>query len=294
MSFWVNKRVLITGDKGFVGSNLSFVLKQAGAIVHGLDIKCLSEDIFSYRTVDECVRENNIEMVYHLAAEAIVGNSQKEPIRAFMSNICGTWNVLEVCRLNKNVKAVIVASSDKAYGEHSKLPYKEEYLLKANYPYDVSKSCADMLAQSYHKSYGLPVVITRCGNIYGHGDDHRCRLVPRAISCLLSGDTLEVRGNGKFIRDFVYINDIVSAYVKIGELFIKRSLAGNIFNLGNDKPVSILKVVKLIGCKYKLIDSSFGEINKQYLDSSKSRRVLGWKPKYTLKEGIRRTIDAYR
>jgi len=286
--------ILVTGDKGFVGSNLSFALKKKGHSVFGLDIKCLSEDIFSYRVVDECVRENNIEMVYHLAAEAIVGNSQKEPIRAFMSNICGTWNVLEVCRLNKNIKAVIVASSDKAYGEHNKLPYKEDYLLRANYPYDVSKSCADMLAQSYHKSYGLPVVVTRCGNIYGYGDDHKCRLVPRAIDCLLTGNTLEVRGNGKFIRDFIYVNDIVCAYMKIGELFHKKNLAGQIFNLGNDKPVSILKVVQLIGCKYKLVKNSFGEIPKQYLDSSKAHKVLGWEPRYTIKEGIRRTIDAYR
>lgn len=293
MNFWENKRILITGDKGFVGSHLSHILKKKGAFVHGLDIKCISEDIISYRTVDEYIRDNKVEIVYHLAAEAIVGNAQKEPIRAFMSNICGTWNILEACRLNKNVKAVIIASSDKAYGEHKKLPYREDYLLRANYPYDVSKSCADMLAQSYYISYKLPIVITRCANIYGSGDPNSCRLFPMAINCLHSNRTLIVRGKGKFIRDFIHIDDIIDAYLRIGILAYKRKISGKVFNLGNDKPVSILKLVKKIGCKYKLVGNCFGEIKKQYVDSSKARRLLGWKPKVSLDEGIERTINDY-
>lgn len=296
-NFWKGKRVLITGDQGFVGSHLAKALINKGAEVTGFDIKVNDMDVSNYDLVEKTIREKKIQVVYHLAAEAIVERAGRMPLQAFLANILGTWNIIELCRTTKGIKSVIFASSDKAYGEHKILPYKENYPLLTKYPYEVSKSCADLLAQSYFFSYRLPIVITRCGNIYGCGDPNTNRLLPNAIRCLLNCKELLVRGSGKFVRDFIYIDDIVDAYIRIGELFKRRKLAGQVFNLGNNQPISILDFVKTInevvrgGLRYRLIDGGFGEIQKQYLDSSKAYKLLGWKPKWSLKEGLIFTLQ---
>jgi len=297
-NFWLGKKVLITGDRGFLGSNLSRALTMRGAVVIGMDIKrSKKEDVGDYDSVEGIIKRNNIRIIYHLAAEAIVANVHKIPRRALITNICGTWNVLEATRVLGNIETVVIASSDKAYGEHRKLPYKEDYILLARYPYDVSKSCADALARSYYSSYGIPVVVTRCGNIYGLGDSNLCRLIPSAVNCFINKSTLEVRGYGKFVRDFVYVDDVVDAYIKIAENFKGKKLSGHVFNIGNEKPVSILELIKtmnmIVGNKlqYKLVGKASGEICKQYLDSSRAKRILGWTPQWTLERGLSKTLE---
>ncbi|MBN2831055.1 MAG: GDP-mannose 4,6-dehydratase, partial [Candidatus Omnitrophica bacterium] len=242
-----------------------------------------------------------IDIIFHLAAEAIVGRSQENPLNAFKSNITGTWEVLEASRRQKNAPAIVIASSDKAYGEHKKLPYKEGAALIANHPYDVSKSCADLIANTYAHTYGLPVAITRSGNIYGPGDFNFSRLIPDAIRCILSGKTLKIRSNGKFIRDYVYIDDVVQGYVRIAELLAQGRFKGEAFNLSNERPLSVMKVLEEIKrpgfsdkqLEYKIMNTARYEIKKQYLSSAKARRVLGWRPKYGIREGFKKTVDWY-
>ena len=297
MNFWKNKRVLITGSSGFVGSYLVRALIKLKAIVFCLDIKVNNEDVRDYDLVKNVILANKIQVVYHLASEAIVGRAVENPRDAFSTNICGTWNVLEASRLCHHIEAVIIAASDKAYGEHIKLPYKEDFPLLAKYPYDVSKSCADMLSRSYFCTYGLPVVITRCGNIYGYGDDNLTRLIPSAINCLLNNKKLILFDKGNFVRDFIYIDDVISGYLKIGELMQERNLAGEVFNFSAEKTIMGLGVVKLInkitGNKLRYETSTIlrCEIKKQHLSSSKAKRLLGWKAKVCLEEGLKKTIN---
>ncbi len=316
--FWNNKKVLVTGFEGFLGSNLVKALLDKKAKVIGLDIKTFRKDTLlspeDYRKivvykgsvanrnlVRRILRKHSINIIFHLAAEAIVGRSQVDPSNAFKSNITGTWEILEASRLKGDVQAIVVASSDKAYGDHKKLPYQEDAPLIANHPYDVSKSCADLIANTYFHTYGLPVAITRCGNIYGPGDFNFSRLIPDAIRCILSGKTLKVRSDGKFVRDYVYIDDIVSGYIRIAELLRQRKLSGEAFNLSDEKPLTVMGVLKEIGnlgfsrnkLKYRIMNIARYEIKKQYLSSSKARRVLGWKPRYSIKEGLKKTADWY-
>ncbi|MCX5699369.1 MAG: GDP-mannose 4,6-dehydratase [Candidatus Omnitrophica bacterium] len=312
--FWKNKKVLITGFEGFFGSHLTRSLLQANAKVIGLDIKTFrkqtllnSQDykkivvfkgsVTNRKLIRDILREHSINVIFHLAAEAIVSRSQQNPLRAFKSNIAGTWEVLEAARRQPNVQALIVASSDKAYGSHKKLPYREGAPLIANHPYDVSKSCADLIANTYFHTYGLPVAITRCGNIYGPGDFNFSRLIPDAMRCLAKGKTLQVRSDGKFVRDYVYVDDIVAGYIKIAELIKKNSLSGEAFNLSDEKPITVVKLLKEISkfnfcgnkLRYKIMNTARYEIKEQYLSAAKARRILGWKPKYSLDEGLRKT-----
>ncbi len=314
--FWDRKNVLVTGFEGFLGSNLTRILVSYGALVTGLDIKVnrkqtiLSSDdyqkirvikgsVVNYRLLNKVIKKNNIQIVFHLAAEALVGRGYSSPLKAFKSNICGTWNILEECRLTGNLEAIVVASSDKAYGSHDKLPYRENYALKGNHPYDVSKSCADLLVNTYFNTYGLPVAVTRCGNIYGPGDFNFSRLIPDAMRCMVKGDILQIRSNGKFVRDYVYVEDIVNGYIKIAELFKKRNLAGESFNFSNEHPLTVMEMIKVMsnlsakGLKYKVLNSAKYEIRKQYLSSLKARKILGWKPGYGVKEGLKRTYTWY-
>ncbi|MDP2927687.1 MAG: GDP-mannose 4,6-dehydratase [Candidatus Omnitrophota bacterium] len=316
--FWKGKKVLITGFEGFLGSNLTKALASSGAKIFGLDIKVrrkktvltkadygkiavIKGSVVNYKLVERIINKNKINLVFHLAAEAIVGKCHFNPLKTFSANIEGTWNILEACRNSKNIQSIIIASSDKAYGAHKNLPYKEDAPLQGNHPYDVSKSCADLIAYTYAHTYNLPVAITRCGNIYGPGDFNFSRLIPDAMRSLVLNKKLKIRSDGKFVRDYVYIDDIVAGYIRIAELLTRRKLFGEAFNLSDEKPVTVIKLLKEIGkfypgakkLNYKIINTARYEIKKQYLSSAKARRILGWKPSYSLREGLRKTGKWY-
>jgi CDP-glucose 4,6-dehydratase len=315
--FWRGRRVLITGYEGFLGSNLTRKLAGEGADIVGLDIATgrkdtiLDEDdyrkievvrgsVCDYALLRRVIGKRGIEVIFHLAAEVIVGKCTKNPMLAFESNIRGTWTVLEAARNLVGVKAIVAASSDKAYGSHRKLPYREDTALRGDHPYDVSKSCSDLLARTYFLTYGLPVAVTRCGNIYGPGDFNFTRIVPEAMSCLVSGRKLKIRSDGKFTRDYVYVRDIVDGYILIAEKMKKLGLAGESFNFSDENPVTVVQLVnriyRLAGEKpnYRILDRAKYEIKHQYLASGKARKVLGWKPGHSLEEGLERTISWYK
>ncbi|MFH0855124.1 MAG: GDP-mannose 4,6-dehydratase [Candidatus Omnitrophota bacterium] len=315
--FWSEKNVLITGFEGFLGSNLTKALVPSGARLFGLDIRTKRRDtvltpndykrvsviqgsVSNYKLVDELIRKNRVNVVFHLAAEAIVGNCLNDPLGAFSANIKGTWNVLEACRNLESIEAVIVASSDKAYGAHKKLPYTERAPLHGNHPYDVSKSCADLIACAYAHTYNLPVAVTRCGNIYGPGDFNFSRIVPDTMKCVFTGKKLLIRSDGKFIRDYVFVKDIVNGYILLAQKMRALDLGGETFNFSAENPVTVLELVKIIfdmaGEKpgYNVLNRVRYEIKSQYLASGKARRILGWKALFDLKSGMRETLEAYR
>jgi CDP-glucose 4,6-dehydratase len=316
-SFWRNKRVLVTGYEGFLGSHLVKILVESGAAVTGLDIKTgrretiltsgikkkirvIKGSVENYALLSRLINRNRIEYVFHLAATSLVGRAHKFPLKAFSTNIKGTWNILEACRNSRVIKGVIIASSDKAYGIHNKLPYRENAALSGSHPYDVSKSCADLLAYTYFNTYGLPVCVTRCGNIYGPGDFNFSRIIPDAARCALTGETLNIRSSGKFTRDYIYVDDIVTGYLTLGEKLLKLGLSGEAFNFSEEKPVDVLTLVKKIfrvagaKVKYKILNSAKYEIPHQYLSSLKARKVLGWKPRIKLQDGLKATLRWYK
>jgi len=315
--FWKDKRVLITGYEGFLGSHLTSALLRYGAKIWGLDIKThrketiLSKDdldkikifkgsVENFSVISKIINENKIEFIFHLAAKSLVGDCLKKPIKAFSTNIKGTWNILEASRNNTTIKAIVIASSDKAYGSHKELPYKEDTPLLGSHPYDVSKSCSDLIAHTYFHTYGLPVAITRCGNIYGPGDFNFSRIVPDAIRCALSGKMLLIRSDGKFTRDYVFVDDIVDGYILLAEELQELKLGGEAFNFSNENPISVKKLVEKIykiankNPNYQVINQAKYEIKHQYLSSAKARKILGWEPKFNLDESLKITIDWYK
>lgn len=315
-AFWHKKRVLVTGHEGFLGSWLSLRLLDAGARVIGIDkagerpLSVLNEardlivrikgDIAKPGLVKAVIREHRPEVIFHLAAEAIVGECAANPLRAFATNIQGTWRVLECARAEKSVRAIVAASSDKAYGSHKKLPYREDVPLRGDHPYDASKSCADLICYTYFHTYGVPVCVTRCGNIYGPGDFHFSRIVPDTIRCALAGKPIFIRSDGKFTRDYVYVDDIANGYMMIAEQLERKRLAGEAFNLSDENPLTVLelveKIFRALGKKpnYRILNEAKYEIKHQYLSSRKARRILGWKPQYSPREAFSITIDWYR
>jgi CDP-glucose 4,6-dehydratase len=315
-SFWKNKKVLITGFEGFLGSNLTRALISSGANIFGLDIKVKRRDtilnsddyrkisltkgsVTDYQLLRKIIIKNKINVVFHLAAEAIVGKCYGSPLRTFSTNIKGTWNILEVCRVSEDIQSIVIASSDKAYGAHKKLPYTEEAPLQGNHPYDASKSCADIIANTYAHTYNLPVCITRCGNIFGPGDFNFSRLIPDVIISALAERKFRIRSDGKFIRDYVFVDDIVDGYIILAERISKLNLLGEAFNFSNEKPVRVLelvnKIYNLVNKKpnYVILNLSKYEIRYQYLASGKAKRILNWKARHDLKSGLIKTINWY-
>ena len=315
--FWNRKKILITGHKGFLGSWVAKKLLEFGAEVVGVDIaeqntssifkslkpkiKSIKADVANLKLVNTIIGRYRPKVVFHLAAQAIVGDALREPVRTFKSNVEGTWNILEVCRNKKFVEAIVVASSDKAYGDHKILPYREEAPLKGDFPYDVSKSCTDLLVNSYFKTYGLPVCTTRCGNIFGPGDLHFSRIVPDAIRSIFNKQKFDIRSDGKFVRDYIYVEDVALGYILLAEKMKKLKLFGQPFNFSDEKPVTVLKlfsqIAKIYGgynLKPNILNKAKYEIKCQYLSSKKAKKILGWKPKHTLGEALGVTIDWYK
>ena len=316
-NFWKNRNVFITGCTGLLGSHLTQMLVDQKASIVGLvrDIVPRSnlvqtgvydrinivrgcvEDFF---TVERALNEYEIDTVFHLAAQTIVGTANRNPLSTFESNIKGTWCVLEACRRVPIVKRIVVASSDKAYGEQEGLPYTETSPLKAAHPYDVSKSCADLIAYAYYQTYKLPVCITRCGNFYGPGDLNFNRIVPGTIRSVLNNEPPVIRSDGTFIRDYFYVKDAALAYIHLAEKMDDAKIHGEAFNFSNELQISVLelteKILRLMGrsdLKPVILNQAENEIKHQYLSAKKARQMLGWKPKYNLDEALRETVEWY-
>lgn len=319
MSFWHDRKVLVTGATGLLGSRLVEALHERGARVTCLvrdwipeselvssgtlaRVNCVRGDLEDLELLTRAVNEHEIDSVFHLGAQTIVGTANRSPLSTFESNVRGTWNLLEACmRAGGMVQRVIVASSDKAYGEHEHLPYTEDAPLQGRFPYDVSKSCADLVSLSYFHSYGLPVVITRCGNLFGGGDLNFNRLVPGTIVSALRGEPPIVRSDGTFIRDYFYVRDAVEAYLTLAEAVPRDDVTGGAFNFGNETPMSVLEMVaailKAVGredLEPVVQNEASREILRQYLDCAKARRILDWKPSWTIEQGLAETVDWYR
>ena len=300
--FWYDRPVLVTGCTGLLGSRLTGALLSAGAVVVGLirdevpqselvrsgaldQIRVVHGDVTDYATVERALNEYEVEAVFHLAAQTIVGIANRAPLSTFESNIRGTWVTLEAARRCPTVHRVVVASSDKAYGTQPVLPYTEAMPLQGQHPYDVSKSAADLLAQSYAATYGLPVAITRCANLYGGGDLNWNRLIPGTIRSALQGQSPVIRSDGTFMRDYLYVRDAVRAYMMLSEALDRADIRGQAFNCGTDEPMSVLEMTRLIlslsphpEASPMVLDEVRNEIKDQYLDSAKIRRAVGWAP----------------
>jgi len=318
MSFWEGRKVLVTGCTGFLGWWLTSELIRHKAEVVGLvrdltpqapffaqgtdkKISMVRGEIEDYDTVERTINEYEIDTVFHLAAQAIVGAANRNPLSTFEANIKGTWIVLEACRQNKLVSRVVVASSDKAYGNHDTLPYDETFALQGSHPYDVSKSCADLIALTYHNTYGTPVCVTRCGNLFGPGDMNFNRIIPGTMQSIMKNQRPIIRSDGSPMRDYVFVLDIARAYMMLAEHMDDKSIHGKAFNFGTGEPVSVLELTQKIlkvadreDLKPDVQNNAHGEILHQYLSSTMAREVLGWEPAATLSDRLQETYNWYR
>lgn len=317
-SFWLDRPVAVTGATGLVGGHLVRRLLEQGATViclvrdsqpHSLlfesqlhrRTRLVWGDVTNQDLVERLLNENEIRSIFHLAAQAIVSAANRNPVSTFDSNIRGTWCLLEAARRCPTVGQIVIASSDKAYGSHSRLPYDETAPLQARHPYDVSKACADMLAQSYAATYGLPVAITRCGNFFGAGDLNWNRIIPGTIRDLLRGRRPLIRSDGRFVRDYFYVEDGAAAYMTLAERLAEDDrLHGEAFNFSNEEPLTVLEVVEavtaMMGSNLRPVvrGEANNEIREQFLSASKARHRLGWRPLYSFSQGLRQTIPWYR
>lgn len=315
--FWKDRPVLVTGATGLVGSRLVKDLSGAGAdvvclvrdwvprselFVDGLagEVRIVRGDIRDREVIERTLGEYEIDTVFHLAAQTIVGIANRNPVSTFESNIQGTWNLLESCRRSPLVKQIITASSDKAYGDQDNLPYDEKTPLQGVHPYDVSKSCSDLIGRTYAVSYGLPVCITRCGNFFGEGDLNWNRIVPGTIRSIIRGERPVIRSDGSYVRDYFYVGDGSAAYMALAEeLAGDPSLSGEAFNFSNGIHITVLELVNIIlelmssDLRPEILNQAANEILRQYLDPGKAREKLHWEPRYGLEEGLRKTIDWY-
>jgi CDP-glucose 4,6-dehydratase len=317
-SFWRDRRTFVTGGTGLLGGWLVRALADAGADVVCLvrdwvpqsdllapalmsRVRLVRGDVREQDLLERALGEYEIDTVFHLAAQTIVGVANRNPVSTFESNIQGTWALLEACRRSPLVKSIVVASSDKAYGDQEVLPYDETTPLQGEHPYDVSKSCADLISAMYAKSYKLPVSITRCGNFYGGGDLNWNRLVPGTIRSALRGERPVIRSDGTLIRDYFYVEDGVAAYMLLAEALHSRpELAGEAFNFSNELQLSVMDVTGKIlsrmnsSLKPDVRSDAPNEIQHQYLSAAKARALLDWSPSFTFDEGLDRTIRWYR
>lgn len=313
---WNGRKVLVTGATGLVGSWLCRRLLAEGAAVVALvrdwdpqsefirsgDIlRCtvVSGRLEDYATLARALVENEVDTAFHLGAQAIVGTALASPLATFESNIRGSYNLLEACRIHR--ARVVVASSDKAYGESVVLPYTEDMPANGRHPYDVSKSCTDLLAQTYARTYGLDVAVARCGNIYGGADLNWSRIVPGTIRSALEGRGPILRSDGTYVRDYLYVEDVVDAYMVLAEHVGREGVRGEAFNFSPERPLTVLEITRAVleavgrpDLEPSILDSARAEIRDQYLDSRKALERLGWKAKYGLKEGLAATVAWYR
>lgn len=317
-SFWRDRPVLVTGGTGLVGSWLTKRLLAAGASVTCLirdwvpesefvraglknSVSIVRGSITDESLLERVLGEYEISVVIHLAAQTIVGIANRNPKSTFEANIQGTWALLEACRRSPSVKQIVVASSDKAYGSHETLPYSEDAPLNGQHPYDVSKSCADLISRSYARTYRLPVVITRCGNFYGGGDLNWNRIVPGTIRSIVRGEHPVIRSDGQFVRDYFYVEDGAAVYMMLAEKLAETpDLCGHAFNFSNEIQVTVLelvaRVVSLMRASLSPIvrNEATNEIRHQYLSAQKAHSMLNWRPLYTLDQGLVETIAWYR
>jgi CDP-glucose 4,6-dehydratase len=317
-TFWQDRRVLITGCTGLVGTWVVRALLERGAHVVGLirDQVCGSELLRSgllskidvaygciedYVLLERTLAEYEIQTVFHLAAQTIVGVANRSPLSTFETNIKGTWSLLEAARRCGYRPQVVVASSDKAYGDQMHLPYTETAPLQGRHPYDASKSCADILALTYHQTYDLPVCVTRCGNFYGGGDLNWNRIVPGTIRAALRGQRPVIRSDGTFVRDYFYVKDGATAYLHLAECMARQpEVVGQAFNFSNEIQVTVLELVsRILQHMHSTLEpdvrgEASNEIRHQYLSAAKARRMLAWTPRYTLDVALQETVAWYR
>ena len=318
-TYWSGKRVLVTGASGMVGSWLTQWLASSGAYTVAFiadtdpqselvrsgtinKVSVVNGRLENYDDVERAINNHEVDSIFHLGAQPIVGAADRAPRHTFESNIQGTWNLLDACRvLSPLVKRIVVASSDKAYGTQPILPYTEDMSMNGDHPYEVSKSCTDLISTTYARTYGTPVTIARCGNIYGGGDLNWNRIVPGTFRSLLRGEQPVLRSDGTFVRDYLHVDDIVSAYLTLGEQTDKPEFAGQGFNFSDESPLTVMQIYKAIceaaGWKDTeplILNAASSEIQDQYLDSTKAHNVLGWRASVTLEDGLKRSFDWYR
>jgi CDP-glucose 4,6-dehydratase len=319
---WRDKSILVTGAQGFIGSWLVSRLLDEGARVvvlrrdipaesrfgiEGLEERCdvVLGDLVDYESLMRALNEYEVKAVFHLGAQTIVGTANRSPLSTYETNIRGTYLLLEACRavgvVGDGIERVVVASSDKAYGNHDELPYSEDFPLQPRYPYDVSKAATDMIARSYAVTYELPVAVTRLANVYGGGDFNFSRIVPDTARALVRGDRPVIRSDGTPERDYIYAADAVDAYLAIAQSLDDPAMRGRAWNAGAGRPYSVKEIVsRLIAVSGREVDADVqgegtphGEIDRQFLDSSRIRDELGWEPRWELDDGLRATWSWY-
>jgi CDP-glucose 4,6-dehydratase len=317
-SHWHDRPVFVTGATGLLGGWLVRRLVEEGASVTALvrdwvpqstlltadwlkKVTIVRGDVRDQVVLERSLGEYEIDTVFHLAAQTIVGVANRNPVSTLDTNVRGTWALLEAARRSPLTKAVIIASSDKAYGDHEELPYDEDAALQGEHPYDVSKSCADLIAKMYAVTFGVPVAVTRCGNFYGGGDLNWNRLIPGTIRSALKNERPVIRSDGTLIRDYFYVEDGAAAYMQLAQaLHARPELRGEAFNFSNELQVDVLTLAKKILERMKsplepdVRAEARNEIQHQWLSAAKARRMLGWAPQFTLDEGLERTIAWYR